>query len=58
MGMLNEAGAVAFADGVKSVASARMMRQALQYASTYGLLIVEHAEEPTLALARRSSWAR
>ena len=49
MGMLNEAGAVAFTDGVKAVASARVMRQALQYAGTFGLLIVEHAEEPTLA---------
>jgi dihydroorotase len=49
IGMLAEAGAVAFTDGVKSVASARVMRQALQYARTFGLLIVEHAEEPTLA---------
>lgn len=49
MGMLAEAGAVAFTDGVKAVSSARVMRQALQYARTFGLLIVEHAEEPTLA---------
>jgi dihydroorotase len=49
IGMLAEAGAVAFTDGVKAVASARVMRQALQYARTFGLLIVEHAEEPTLA---------
>ncbi len=49
IGMLAEAGAVAFTDGVKAVSSARMMRQALQYARTFGLLIVEHAEEPTLA---------
>ena len=49
MGMLNEAGAVAFTDGVKAVASAKVMRQALSYARTFGLLIVEHAEEPTLA---------
>ena len=49
MGMLAEAGAVAFTDGVKAVASARVMRQALQYADTFGLLVVEHAEEPTLA---------
>ncbi len=49
IGMLAEAGAVAFTDGVKSVASARVMRQALQYARTFDVLIVEHAEEPTLA---------
>ena len=49
MGMLNEAGAVAFTDGVKAVASAKVMRQALSYARTFGLLIIEHAEEPTLA---------
>lgn len=48
MGMLAEAGAVAFTDGVKAVASARVMRLALQYARTFDLLIVEHAEEPTL----------
>jgi len=49
IGMLAEAGAVAFTDGVKAVSSARVMRQALQYARTFGALIVEHAEEPTLA---------
>lgn len=49
MGMLAEAGAVAFTDGVKAVASARVMRQALNYARTFGLLVVEHPEEPTLA---------
>jgi dihydroorotase len=49
MGMLAEAGAVAFTDGVRAVTSAQVMRQALSYARTFGLLIVEHAEEPTLA---------
>lgn len=49
MGMLAEAGAVAFTDGVKAVASARLFRQALDYARTFDLLIVEHPEEPTLA---------
>jgi dihydroorotase len=48
MGMLAEAGAVAFTDGVRAVASAKVMRQALLYARTFGLLIVEHPEEPTL----------
>jgi dihydroorotase len=49
IGMLAEAGAVAFTDGVKAVADARIMRQALDYAGTFGLLIVEHPEEPSLA---------
>ena len=49
MGMLAEAGALAFTDGVKAIANARVMRQALSYARTFGLLIIEHPEEPTLA---------
>lgn len=49
MGMLAEAGAVAFTDGVRAVADARVMRQALQYAATFGLTIVQHPEEPSLA---------
>jgi dihydroorotase len=49
MGMLAESGAVAFTDGVKALANARVMRQALDYARTFGLLIIQHPEEPTLA---------
>ena len=49
LGMLAEAGAVAFTDGVNAVASAKVLAQALRYARTFGLLIVEHPEEPTLA---------
>lgn len=49
LGMLAESGAVAFTDGVKAVANARVMCQALSYARTFDLLIVEHPEEPTLA---------
>ncbi len=49
MGMLAEAGAIAFTDGVKAVGSAQVMRQALDYARTFDLLLVEHPEEPTLA---------
>ncbi len=49
MGMLAESGAVAFTDGVKAVANARVMRQALDYARTFDLLIIQHPEEPTLA---------
>lgn len=49
MGMLAEAGAVGFTDGVKAVANARVMKQALSYARTFDLLILEHPEEPALA---------
>ena len=49
MGLLAEAGAVAFTDGVQAVADAQIMRRALSYASHWDLLIVQHAEEPALA---------
>ncbi len=49
MGMLAEAGALAFTDAVKAVADAQVMRRALSYAATFGLMIIEHPEEPSLA---------
>jgi dihydroorotase len=49
IGMLAEAGALAFTDGTKAIANAQMMRRALSYAATFGLLIVQHPEEPSLA---------
>ena len=49
MGLLAESGAVAFTDGLKSVANTQVMRRALDYAATFGFLIVQHAEEPSLA---------
>ncbi|WP_135079108.1 dihydroorotase [Terasakiella sp. SH-1] len=49
MGMLAESGAVAFTDGTRAVASAKVMRKALTYARNYDLLLVQHAEEPSLA---------
>ena len=49
IGLLAEAGAVAFTDGVRSVADALVLRRALSYARTFGQLIVQHAEEPSLA---------
>ena len=49
MGMLAEAGALAFTDAVKAVADAQVMRRALGYAATFGLMIIEHPEEPSLA---------
>ncbi len=49
IGMLAEAGALAFTDGVKAIKNARTMRRALSYAATFGVLLVQHAEEPDLA---------
>ena len=49
MGLLAEAGALAFTDATRAVADAQVMRRALQYAATFGLMIVQHPEEPTLA---------
>jgi len=49
MGLLAESGACAFTDGTRVVADAQVMRQAMSYASTFGLMIVQHPEEPSLA---------
>ena len=49
LGLLAEAGALAFTDGFQTIANARVMKNALAYASTFDLLIVQHAEEPALA---------
>lgn len=51
MGILAEAGAVGFTDGDKAIANALVMRRALSYAKTFDLLIIQHPEEPTLALS-------
>jgi dihydroorotase len=49
MGLMSEAGAVGFTDGVHAIASAMVMRRALSYAKTFGQIILQHAEEPSLA---------
>jgi dihydroorotase len=49
MGLLAEAGALAFTDATKAVSDAQVMRRALQYSATFDLMIVQHPEEPTLA---------
>ena len=49
MGLLAEAGAVAFTDGFKSIANAQLMCQALTYADTFNLLICQYPEETVLA---------
>lgn len=48
-GLLKEAGAIAFSDGTRAIASARTMRLALSYARAFGRFIVQHPEEPSLA---------
>jgi len=49
MGELAETGAVAFSDDGVPVASAGLMRRALQYASTTDRPLALHCEEPTLS---------
>lgn len=48
MGFLQEAGALAFTDGIKAIADSQIMRRALSYAATFGALIVQHPEDPAL----------
>ena len=48
MGLLQEAGAVAFTDGDRTVANARVLRRALDYAATFNALVIAHAEDPEL----------
>jgi dihydroorotase len=49
LGLLREAGAVAFTDGSHAIASSRLMRLALSYARGIGGFIVQHPEDPDLA---------
>ncbi len=49
MGELADSGAVAFSDDGVPVASAGMLRRALQYAATTGRPLALHCEEPTLS---------
>jgi dihydroorotase len=49
LGLLDEAGAVAFTDGARTIGAARLMRLALSYARWFGGLIVQHPEDPSLA---------
>lgn len=47
-GLLQEAGAVAFTDGARSVTDALVMRRAMTYARDFDALIVHHTEDPSL----------
>ena len=48
-GDLREAGCVAVSDDGRPVASARVMRRALEYAKAFDLTVIDHCEEPTLS---------
>jgi dihydroorotase len=50
LGLLRAAGAVAFTDANTAIADALVLRRALSYARTFDALIVQHPEEPSLAV--------
>jgi dihydroorotase len=47
-GLLGEAGAVAFTDAETAISDAKTLQRALSYATTFGHIIVQHPEEPSL----------
>ena len=49
IGLLREAGAVAFTDGQRAIGDARLMRLALSYARGFGARIIQHPEDPSLS---------
>lgn len=49
MGEMKEAGIVAISDDGRPVPSAGMMRRAMEYARGFGLTVVDHCEDKTLA---------
>ncbi|MCW6506821.1 dihydroorotase [Lichenifustis flavocetrariae] len=49
VGLLQAAGAVAFTDGLHSVADARVMRRALTYARDFSALVMHFCEDASLA---------
>ncbi|GAA0539177.1 dihydroorotase [Rhizomicrobium palustre] len=60
IGLLKEAGAVAFTDGDRTIANTRVLRRALSYTSAFDALVVAHAEDPDLtkgAAASESEYA-
>jgi dihydroorotase len=49
IGLLRDAGAIAFTNGKTSLDDAKMMRNVLAYSKDFGALIIHHLEEPSLA---------
>lgn len=48
LGLLQQAGAVAFSDGARSVTNALVMRRAMTYARDFDALVVHFAQDPDL----------
>jgi dihydroorotase len=49
IGLLQQAGAITFSDGARSVRNAQVMRRALSYAGDFGALVIHYAEDPDLS---------
>ncbi len=49
IGLLKDAGAIAFGDGRRGVANSRVLRRAMSYASAFGVLVVQHVEDHEMA---------
>jgi len=49
LGDLADAGCVAFSDDGAPLADATLMRRALEYAGAFGLPVIDHCEDPSLA---------
>ena len=49
MGMLAEAGAVAFSDDGRPVFNSLVMRRAMSYSTAFNALVIQHAEDPNLS---------
>jgi dihydroorotase len=48
IGLLKEAGAIAFTDGARTIRNARVFRRLLTYARDFDALIIHHTEDPDL----------
>ena len=48
IGEMFEAGAVAFSDDGRCVMDSKLMRRAMEYASTFGATVIQHAEDHSL----------
>ena len=57
MGLMMQAGAVAFSDDGDGVASAAIMQRALQYAGMIGAPLMQHCQDPDLAGGQMNSGA-
>ena len=58
MAALKDAGAVAFSDDGRPVSDSGVMRNALEYAKTFNLLIIDHAEDKSVSATEWLTRAR